>query len=330
MYTSLVSIIIPVYNAENLLDQCLNSLRRQTYPLLEIIFINDSSLDNSREVLSQFQLDMNHSGKIVHIINHEINKGVAAARNSGLKIATGEYIYFLDADDYLASECIECLLDEAVKKQADIVGCNWTLQFNKNGRAMIQPSVANSSQAFEFMCKGVMRWNLWLFFVKRELYVKFNIWFLPGENMGEDMLVMFKLIFHASRISMINKALYFYVQGNNESLTKTYSSKHRQEVTSNLFELDNYFKNIDDNFNWNILVNYLKLNIKLPLLISSYTPQYKEWRSWFIEANSYCLGNDLISKRIKLLQFMASKKQYWFIKLHYYLVIKLIYGVIYR
>lgn len=327
-----ITIIIPVYNAANLLERCLKSLAAQSYTLLELVFVNDCCTDHSELILIDFKHIMadTHPSVSVKIINHDVNKGVAAARNSGLVVATGDYIYYLDADDFMAENAIEILVDKALQTNADVVGCNWVLQFEKTGRHMSQPKPKTPEEAIEFMAKGVMRWNLWLFLVKKELYDDFEIRFLPGENMGEDMMVMFKILLYAQTIAMVQESLYYYAQTNGESLTNTYSDKHKQEVVNNLYELNNHSIIVNKIVNWDFLFNCLKLNIKLPLLISNYKKKYVEWNEWFPESNSSVLKNELISKRTMVLQFMASKRQYWFVKLHYYVVIKLIYGIIYK
>lgn len=332
MNLPIVSIIIPVYNAADLLYKCLNSLKEQTYNFLEIVFIDDCSLDNSNDLLIQFkeELCFLKPDFKVKIFKHDINRGVAAARNTGLEEVTGEYIYYVDADDYLANDAIELLVNMAIETGADIVGANWILQFEHNGRVMVQPKPQSPMEAIVYMAKGILRWNLWLFMIKKDLYDDHNIRFIPGKNMGEDMMVIFKLLLHAKSISMIEKPIYYYSKSNNESLTKIYSKKHKEEVEINLKELNKYFTSEKGFNDWNNLFNYLKLNIKLPLIISNSIQQYQEWSSWFPEANSYSLKNDLISTRIKILQYMASKRQFWFVRLHYYLVIKIVYGIIYK
>lgn len=330
--SSVVSIIIPVYNAAKYLSQCVSTLEEQSHPYIELIFVNDCSTDNSLEILEDFRshLEKSRPSFQIHIISHAQNMGVAAARNTGLKKASGIYIYYVDADDYLMSNAVELLVKEAERTKADVVGCNWVLQYQKNGRVMHQPTVDSGKMAIEYMSKGIMRWNLWLFLVRREIYTKYNICFIPGENMGEDMMVMFKIMYSIDRVSMIDTPLYYYNQANSASLTKVYSSKHKQEVTANLREIENFILQNQKNILAIEQLNYLKLNIKLPLLISSNNSHYKEWKEWFQEANSYITSNNLISKRIKYLQIMAFRDQYWFLWLHYNIVIKFIYGIIYR
>lgn len=327
-----VSIIIPVYNAASLLSKCLDSLANQTYSALELIFIDDCSSDNSLSLLKDFEERVKILGKHyeIHILKHDVNKGVAIARNTGLDVASGEYIYYVDADDYIEYNAIETLVFNTEGCQMDIVGCNWVLQFETKGRMMHQPVIASGQEAIEHMAKGVMRWNLWLFLVKRSLYETHDIRFLPGLNMGEDMMIMFKLFHYAKNVKSIKQALYYYNQSNDMSLTKVYSANHKKEVSQNLKVLEAFFKENSSDENIVEVMNYLKLNIKLPLLISSKVEQYRMWKNWFPEANAFCLSNDKLSPRIQLLQYMASKNQYWFIKLHYFIINKVVYGIIYR
>ena len=97
-----ISIIIPVYNVENYLAECLNSVVNQTYRNIEIIIVNDGSTDNSFSIIQQYQLQ----DERIKIINQE-NQGLSAARNAGMKVASGEYLWFVDSDDYVAINACE-------------------------------------------------------------------------------------------------------------------------------------------------------------------------------------------------------------------------------
>src|SRR5690606_14689664 len=100
-----------------------------------------------------------------------------------------------------------------------------------------------------------------------------------------------------------------------------YTEKHKKEVSSNLEELNTFFIKTNNGFieDWESWYNFLKLNIKLPLLISINSNDHKVWFNLFKESNRYVLQNDLISTKIKILQFMASKGQFWFVRLYYFL-----------
>ncbi len=326
-----VSIIIPVYNAEKTIGLSLDSLRNQTYPYLELIFINDASQDESLKKLEDFRtsFDGNKEVKIV-IANHDINRGVACARNTGLDLATGKYIYYVDADDQLDHQAIELLVNKAEKEDLDILGFNWYLTFSNNERKMIQATFQDNQDAIRMMLNGNLRWNLWIFFAKRKLYEDHKIRFIPGKNMGEDLMVSVKLFHYADRVGQIEDAFYHYGQSNQESLTKVYAEKHIQEVCANLEEVENFLKTNNKIVDLDILLALLKLNIKLPMLISSQKKQYIRWLNLFPEVNKYAMKNKGQSLRIRLLQFMATKKQFWFVKLHYYIIIRVVYGIIYH
>ena len=112
-----VSIIIPVYNVEQYLAQCLDSVINQTYKNIEIICVNDCSLDNSFKILDEYS----KNDKRIKIINRENNGGLSAARNTGLDNASGKYIYFLDSDDWIDLDYIEKMLNAAIKNEVEVV-----------------------------------------------------------------------------------------------------------------------------------------------------------------------------------------------------------------
>ncbi|WP_407500048.1 glycosyltransferase family 2 protein [Elizabethkingia anophelis] len=327
----LVSIIMPVYNAADTLHIALNSILSQTYQNIEVIIINDCSKDNTSNIINRYIAKLVEVDDVsIKVLNHESNQGVAVARNTGLENASGEYIYYVDADDYIERNTIELMVEEIIKTEADIIGCNWCLLFNHNERKMNQPSFVSSGEAIQKMLHGTMRWNLWLFVVRRSLYEDNNIRFIPGMNMGEDMMVMMKLFTHADKVSFIDKALYHYGQSNEESLTKMYTAQHRLEVTTNLEAIEEYLKNRGFSEKIGDGINFLKLNIKLPLLISDKESNYKQWEKWFSESNKFVMKNKELPMRTRLLEWFAVKKQYWILKLYYNLVIRYIYGIIYK
>jgi glycosyltransferase involved in cell wall biosynthesis len=323
----LISIIIPVFNAEKTLYKCLDSLNNQTYKNLQLIFVNDSSKDNSLDILNNFSDESDYK---VNVISHEVNRGVAAARNTGLDAAVGDYIYFVDADDKIDPQTIELSLNKAEEDNLEIVGFSWYLTFEKNEREMNQPNFNNSFDAIEKMFSGIMRWNLWLFLFKTSLFQDPKIRFIEGMNMGEDLMVATKLFCTASRVGYLNRHFYHYGQSNTDSLTKTYSESHIDQVTSNVEEVEKFLKNSDLSNKLGNLINYLKLNIKLPLLISENKSQYQKWLTWFPEANDFVMENKTLPLRTRLLQLAAVKKQFWYIKLYNKVVIRLVYGILYK
>ena len=232
-----VSVIMPMYNVANVMTRSVHSLFSQTLTDFEVVFVDDCSSDNTGEKLRHIISGFNRSDIDVKIIRHEHNKGVAAARNTGLNNASGEYVYYLDSDDYFDGDALELMYGRAKDEDADIVGCEWLLSFENNARHMVQPEVKTGREAFEKMCNGVMRWNLWLFMVRRSLYEANGFRFIPGVNMGEDMMVMMKLLLNAGKVSIIHRPLYHYIQTNSNAMTKNFAA-YRGQVSENVAEVE--------------------------------------------------------------------------------------------
>ncbi|MDR0542769.1 MAG: glycosyltransferase [Dysgonamonadaceae bacterium] len=326
-----ISVIIPVYNAEKTLPRCIASLHAQTYGNLELLFVDDCSTDNSLTVLNDYAVAaMNKAGVSIEILRHETNKGVAAARNTGLEAATGTYIYYVDADDWIEADALESVLKEAKQSEADIVGHEFYLAFGKNERYMKQQAFSTPEDALQKMMCGVLRWNLWLFLVRRSLYEDNRIRFVEGMNMGEDMAAMIKLFTCAKTVAFLGRPLYHYVQANAHSLTSIYSQEHIRQVAANVYEVEKYIGKGRLGEQLKPYIHFLKLNIKLPLLITDDETRYAQWLEWFSESNGYVMKNKLLPLRTRLIQWMAAKKGWAVLKLYYRFVIRFVYGVIYN
>lgn len=293
------------------------------------MFVDDCSSDNTGEELRRIISGYDRDDISVKIVRHEPNKGVAAARNTGLDNAEGEYVYYLDSDDYFDNDALKVMYETAKRDNADIVGCEWLLSFENNARHMVQPEVKTGKEAFGKMCNGVMRWNLWLFMVRRDLYEDNAFRFIPGANMGEDMMVMLKILLNAGRVSMIHRPLYHYIQTNSNAMTKNFA-RYRGQVSENVAELERYIAERGETDELGGLINQLKLNLKLPLIISDKTSDFEMWQEWFPESTAFAGQNPDQSFRTRLIQKLAAKKMYFALILYYRLVIKFIYGIIYK
>lgn len=321
-----VSVIVPVYNVQHFIERCATSLFAQTLEEVEFIFVNDATPDNSIDILRRIIL--NYPKRKIIILEHEQNRGLPAARNTGLSIASGEYIFHCDSDDFVESEMLETLYDVAKVKDADIVYCDWYLSFKKNERYMSQPSYTTPLEAVKSMLAGIMKYNVWNKLVRRKLYSENNILFPCGYGMGEDM-TMIRLFSCAVSVAYVQKAFYHYVKLNSNAFSQTYSEQHLLELQHNVNETLAYLHSIYGN----ILADeyeYFKLEVKFPFLITNDNAKYHLWKDWYPEANKYILKNRIISFRRRMLQYMAWKKQFWVIKLYYYFIIRIVYGCIYR
>lgn len=214
----LISIIVPVYNSNAYLEKCLNSLINQTITNIEIIVINDGSKDNSLEIAKNFA----KRDSRIKVYNKE-NGGLADARNYGINMAKGQYIGFVDADDYVNEDMFEILKNMIKENNSQIAICGWYLVENENIRTCNFKSeelALNSEQAIDMLLNHVSFDN----FACNKLFCRSlfeNIEFPKGKLL-EDVSVMYKLIGKAKKIAITSKPLYYYVL-------------HQNSITSNLY-----------------------------------------------------------------------------------------------
>ena len=323
-----VSAIIPIYNVERFITRCATSLLEQTLQEVEFIFVDDATPDNSIHLLQEVLERYPKRKEQVKLIRHVINQGLPAARNSGLAVASGEYIFHCDSDDFVDSEMLERLYQTAKEHDADIVWCDWWLSFEKNERYMKQPMYADPMEALKGMLSGAMKFNVWNKLVRRRLYEEHQILFPSGYGMGEDM-TMIRLFARARKVAYLPKAFYHYVQQNSGAFCKTSSLRHLEDVRHNVAVVLNDIRQLFGNQLEQELA-FFQLSVKFPFLIGDNPEKYALWQSWYPEANRYIMRNTQLSLRSRCLQWLAWKRQFWAIRLYYICVHRLVYGIIYR
>ena len=238
-----VSIIIPVYNVEKFLPRCLNSLTNQTLKDIEIICINDGSTDNSPKILEEYK---NKDNRVV-VINQE-NSGVSASRNSGMKIAKGEYIGFVDSDDWVDLDFFEKLYNSAIKNGADIaVGGIIRTKPNKRTTLLEFPKEEimediyrkiELADIFEhcYVCGKIY---------KTEKIKSLNILFEEG-RIYEDMIWLPQILYSLTKMVAVPNTYYYYWRHAN-SLVRIQNSKTKEDFNYAKEKFEKFFKdkNID-------------------------------------------------------------------------------------
>lgn len=212
-----ISIIVPVYNSEKYLKQCLDSLFAQTLKDIEIIAINDGSTDDSLKILQSY------SNPNLKIINQE-NKGISLTRQVGVKNSTGDYIGFCDNDDFVVPEMFEKLYNKAQESDADIVFCNYADTdengniiedknlFLKSKRKPILDKLAENKNLSTLDYKELAKISLpWLKLYKRKIFDNFSIKY-PKANTAEDICLSFQTYAAAKTFAVVPENLYFYRQ----------------------------------------------------------------------------------------------------------------------
>jgi len=299
--TPKVSIIVPVYNVEKYIEKCVRSLFDQTYKNIEYIFVNDCTQDNSISIINSLIEEYQKNNVI--ILDHQINKGLPSARNTGLSQATGEYIYHCDSDDWVDKSIIEILITEAITKDADICFCDFYNVINGNVSLFKQEFHTNFHGYIKSFFTGKSQAAVWNKIIKKSLYIEHLIQFPDGKPMLEDMSTIIPLYYFAKNIVYVPKPLYYYVRFRANSITaedNQNSNVLREDRIDNVKAIEEFLKKngihgVDRE------LNILKLMAKKSLLLTANSiSALKNWKNIFPEANSTMQESDfpLIYKSI--------------------------------
>ncbi len=238
-----VSVVIPAYNGEKYIRRCLGSLCEQNLDGLEIVVVDDGSTDNTAEVAESL---LSTSGRPYRVVS-QANKGVSAARNRGLEIARGQYIMFLDCDDYIDSNCLVNLLRLAKSEDSDVVFCGYDyvseegevlVSYDSRHRYLECPTLGPEVLISVFL-ENVSVWTGSTMY-RKELLDRYNLRYTVDRTIAEDLEFEFKALFHAKLVSSVNESLSFYVQ-RPTSLTSTVGLLKRFQGMDALFDVRRYF-----------------------------------------------------------------------------------------
>ena len=324
-----ISVIVPVYKVERFISRCANSLFSQSMRnRIEFIFVDDASPDKSIDILEQCLAHHSERRMQVKILHHAKNLGLPAARNTGLKVANGEYVYHCDSDDFLEIQALEQMYATIREHDADIVWCDWFLSLESSERLMPQPSYDTPTDALKGMLAGAMKYNVWNKLVKRQVYTDNGIRFPEGHGMGEDM-TMIRLFACADKVVYVPEGFYHYVKLNSGAFSNTYSERHLEELAHNVAETLAFLKDKYGNA-LDLDIEFFKLDVKYPFLVTDDKSKYELWEKWYPEANQYIRLNKNVSSRRRMLQLLADRKMFRTVCLYYKLVHKFIYGIVYK
>lgn len=214
-YQPLVSIVVPIYNVEHYIEQCVRSLMEQTYKNIEYIFVNDCTKDNSIIILNKVIREY-YNRQNITIIHKKLNEGLPQARKTGIASCSGEYIMLLDSDDWCELDMVEVLMNKALETNSDIVYAD----FFKNNQPVQEATILEITEHV----KKILQMNLvattWARLYKKSLFT--NDIIFPICNMHEDLILNLQITLKASIISHVNKPLYHY-RFNPNSLTQNYN-----------------------------------------------------------------------------------------------------------
>lgn len=223
-----VSVIVPVYNVEQYIEKCLTSLVNQTLKDIEIIVVNDGSKDNSKKIIDNF---LDKYKNIVYV--EKKNGGLSDARNFGLKYAKGDYIAFLDSDDYVDVTIYEKMYNKAIEEDADFVECDFYWVYPNKSKTDVGFVYNNKKEMLTYA--RVVAWNK---LIKRTIIKE---QFPVGLNY-EDVEFFYKLIPNINKFAFVKEPLIYYIQRENSIVNKqNYKTGHIFNVLNNV--IDYYKKN---------------------------------------------------------------------------------------
>ncbi|MBD7913312.1 glycosyltransferase family 2 protein [Clostridium cibarium] len=239
----LISIIIPVYKVEEYLRRCINSVLKQTYKNLEVILVDDGSPDRSGEICDEFAA-LDNRIKVIH----KKNGGLSDARNAGIDICEGEYIAFIDSDDWVHDKYIENLYKLLKKTNSDISVCN----FIKTAKDKVDIYISNE-EIYEYTKIEALEQFVDKFYVqmviacgklyKRNLFREIRF---PVGRLHEDEFITYKVIFKAKKIVLTTAQLYYYWQREDSIMGSGFSLKGRLDALDAFEERGNFFDSIKE------------------------------------------------------------------------------------
>lgn len=238
----LISIIVPVYNVEKYLNNCIKSIIGQTYKNIEIILVDDGSTDNSSKICDDYA----KKDKRIKVI-HQKNSGLSEARNIGIKNASGTYIGFVDSDDYIAKDMFEYLFKLVKTNHADISICNYSMvteYTNEDKSKNIEKEkikILDSKDALkELLSEKRIQNYAWNKLYKKSLFENLSY---PAKMKMEDLGTTYKLFLKAKKIILSNQKKYFYLQRPESILNNPDSTLHINNLTLSL-ERYNYLNSL--------------------------------------------------------------------------------------
>lgn len=254
-----VSIITPIFNGEKYIERCINSLINQTYKNIEIIIVNDGSIDNTKEILNKYK-DFDSRIKIVN----QKNYGQLIARKNGINVSSGDYLMFVDIDDWIEPDTIEKLISYIYQYNADVIKYNYIMEPSKKNCKVFESTEnivineENKNIIYDLLIDTYKFNNLWNQIVKKELCIDFKEHI--DLRMGEDFLFNCEIITKSKKIVVVTDTFYHYIV-NHESATHKIDYNKTKKNINDVFYVAN--KKIQYMGKWNLNNITKRVGIKL-------------------------------------------------------------------
>lgn len=313
----LISIIVPVYNVEKYIDRCINSILQQTYSNLEIILVNDGSLDQSGHICDNYK----RKDKRIEVL-HKENGGLSSARNAGIEIATANYIIFIDSDDYVNDTMVENLYKGLKKYDADIACCGKYLEDENNNVIEIKNKgkeyCINRYEAIERMLlRDEIDNSAWDKIYRKELFK--NIRF-PDGKYYEDIETVYKLFCKCEKIVHISTVEYHYIIREGSIINSKFSLKQLDslEFISNIrqdiiINYPQYKQQVEAMYYLDLVTNLQKIYNSKEM--HSYKEIYSKLKKEFKNSIKTILSNKYINTKKKFMCILIFFNMYKIVSL---------------
>ena len=297
MNDKVISVLIPAYNVERYLPRCLDSVLSQTFKDFEVIVIDDGSTDGTGNICDDYA-EKDSRVKVYH----QENKGISATRELCLQYASGEYIQFVDSDDWIDENMLGEMYAVACRDDADVVGCNF---YEEYGYHCNEVGVCYSEKNDFFKDVVGDHWGvLWKLLMRKSVIDSNGITFPRGINGGEDYVFVVQVLYFAKNVVSINRSFYHYNRMNSSSTisTPSYSKVMEQVEATRIVENFLTIQNVKPSYDAELLRR--KFYCKMPLM----KIDYLKWRAVFPECNS--LFRQYAGKKLKILCFVYKLKSF--------------------
>jgi glycosyltransferase involved in cell wall biosynthesis len=313
-----VTIITAVYKVEPFIEKCVRSLFEQTLEEIQFIFVDDCSPDRSVEIVRNILEQYPQRKDDVLIIRNKFNRGLSAVRNIGLSNATGEYIGWVDGDDWVDNTMFEKLYNTAFNNVADVTWCDFHI-IESTGTTYTKKQILKKECAQEF-AKAIMMekisGSLCNKLIRRDLIEQYSIRFIEGSDIGDDTSCSIRVMSIADNIKYCPMPSYQYVRYNNNSLTINRANPKRAKwEIANAKECLSFLQKYHKDWLTSKEVSYYKLRSKEFLLLSLDYKDFKTWTHQFPETNYAMLNSDRLQFRHKIIALLSILKCWWILRL---------------
>lgn len=300
-----ISIIMPIYNAEKYLCKTIQSVLEQDYQNWELILIDDCSTDKSKKICESFA----KKNKKINLICHDYNQGPSKSRNEALDIATGEWVYFMDADDYIENGAFNIVIDKLIKSKADVCIFGYEQVYeNKIGtikkKVLCEVPIVNSSENIGYVALQLDNAKLFTYVwnkIYRHSIIRENSIYFKDTRMGEDFLFNIDFFYNINKFCFVYKCLYYYRKVEGVTLSNTFCEDYH------IISYDRYVKERK------LLIKYNALTNENNRILNQINTKH------MFSAIVRVVANDNLSKRNKksyIKSILENKKVYYSLKNH--------------